>query len=189
KLIVHFHAQRLKDQRRRMMTAVTADELLNRSRQGQSFAKRCTLSHFYNQARDAARCRLLSQLAKQPRQLFLAVLVYDGSGSQLRAWIHAHVEGTISHEAEPAFRIFELPGRDTNIEKRAPDRANAKVIENADCAPEIRLSYSKAFAEARQLLTDVLDSVRIPIQRQNIGPALQKRFSVATTTTCCIDNQ
>src|SRR5206468_3375195 len=123
KLIVHFHAERLKDLRGRMMTAVTADELLNRSRQRQSFAKRCTLSHLYNQARNAACCRLLSQLAKQPRQLFLAVLVYDRGGSQLRAWIHAHVEGTISHEAEPALRIFELPGRHTNIEKRAADRA------------------------------------------------------------------
>src|SRR4029077_11577975 len=132
-----------------MVTAVTTDELLNRSRQRQSFAKRCTLSHLYNQARDATRCWLLSQLAKQPRQLFLAVLVYDRSGSQLSAWIHAHVEGTISHEAEPALRIFDLPGRDTNIEKRAADRANAKVIENAGRAPEIRLSYGKAFAKAR----------------------------------------
>jgi hypothetical protein len=172
-----------------MMTAVSTDELLNRSRQRQSFAKRCTLSHLHNQARDATRCRLLSQLAKQPRQLFLAVLVYDRSGSQLRAGIHAHVEGTIAHEAEPALRIFELPGRDTNIEKRAADRANSKLIENADCAAEIRLSHRKPFAEARQLFTDVLDRVRITVQRQNIGPTLQNRFSVATTTTCSIYNQ
>jgi len=61
--------------------------------------------------------------------------------------IHAHVERTISHEAEPALRIFELPGRDTDIEKRAADRPNAKLIENAGCAPEIRLSQGKAFAE------------------------------------------
>jgi hypothetical protein len=100
--------------------------------------------------------------------------------------IHAHVEGTVSHEAEPAFRIFELPGRNTQIKKRACDRANSKLIENAACAPKIRLSYGEAFAETRQLLTDVLDGVRIAIQRQNVGPALQKRSGVATATACCI---
>jgi hypothetical protein len=98
-------------------------------------------------------------------------------------------KGAIAHEAEPALRIFELPGRDTNIEKRAVDRANSKLIENADCAAEIRLSQGKPLAEARQLLADVLDRVRITVQRQDVGPTLQKRFGVATATTGCIYNQ
>jgi hypothetical protein len=70
--------------------------------------------------------------------------------------------------------------------KRAANRANSKLIEEAECAPKIRLSHGKAFAEPRQLLTDVLDSVGIPVQRQDIGPALQKRFGVTTATTCGI---
>jgi hypothetical protein len=118
--------------------------------------------------------------------LFLAVLIYDRGSGQLGSRIHPHVEGTVSHEAEPALRIFELSGRDSQIQKRAADRANAKLIENAKRAPKVPLSYGEAFAEACQLLTDVLDGVRIPVQSQNISPAFQKRFGVAAATTCGI---
>src|SRR5262249_22128760 len=168
------------------MTAVTAHQLFDRARQRQSLAKRHSLSHLYNQTRDATRCRLLSQLTKQPRQLFLAVFVYDRGSGQLGSRIHAHIEWTVSHEAEPALRIFELPGRDTKIKKRAADCANAKLIENTERAPKIRLSHSEVVAEACQLFTDVLDGVRIPVQGQDISAALQKRFGVATATTCGI---
>src|SRR5438045_3199043 len=82
--------------------------------------------------------------------------------------------------------IFELPRRDTKIKKRAPYRANCQLIEKAECAPEIRLSHREAITEACQLLTDVLDRVGIPVQRQNVGPTPQKRFRVATATTCGI---
>src|SRR6202035_4350440 len=71
KLIIYLHPQRLKHLGSRMMTAVTADQFFDRARQRQSFAKRCNLSHLNNQACNATRGRLLSQLAKQPRQLFL----------------------------------------------------------------------------------------------------------------------
>src|SRR5215831_1725593 len=132
KLVIYLHSQRLKHLGGRMMSAVPADQFFDRACQRQSFAKRRSLSHLYNQACDAARCRFLSQFAKQPRQLFLAVFVYDRRSSQLGLRVHAHIEGTISHEAEPALSIFELPGRDTKIKKRAADRANSKLIENAE---------------------------------------------------------
>src|SRR6266487_4646086 len=186
KLVVYLHPQRLKHLGGRMMTAVTADQFFDRAREGQSFAKRYSLSHLYNQACNATRCRFLSQLAKQPCQLFLAIFVYDRGSGQLGSRIHAHIEGTVSHEAESPLGVFELPGRDTQIKKYAPNRANSKLIEEAECAPKIRLSHGKAFAEACQLLTDVLDRVGIPVQRQDIGPALQKRFGVATPTACGI---
>src|SRR5204863_4028070 len=185
-LVIYFHPQRLKHLGSRMMTAVTADQFFERARQRQSFAKRYSFSHLYNQACNTTRCRLLSQFAKQPRQLFLAVFVYDRGSGQLTSRIHAHIEWTISHEAEPALSVFELPGRDTNIKKRAPNCANSKLIEEAECASEIRLSHGKASAEACQSLTDVLDRVGIPVQRQDIGPAFQKRFGVATAATCGI---
>src|SRR5882762_1752118 len=186
KLVIYLHPQRLKHLGSRMMTAVTADQFFDRARQRQSFAKRYSFSHLYNQACDTTRCRLLSQFAKQPRQLFLAVFVYDRGSGQLGSRIHAHIERTVSHEAESPLGVFELPRRDTNIEKRAADRANSKLIEEAECAPKVCLSHGKAFAEARQLLADVSDRVGIPVQRQDVGPALQKRFRVATATTCGI---
>src|SRR6267378_3475591 len=186
KLIIYLHPQRLKYLGSRMMTAVTADQFFDRARQRQSFAKRCSLSHLYNQACNATRCRLLSQFAKQPRQLLLAVFVYDRGSGQLSSRIHAHIQGTVSHEAESSLGVFELPGRNAKVKKRAPNRPNSKLIEEAECAPEIRLPYGKAFAEACQLLSDVLDRVGIPVQRQDIGPALQKRFGVATATACGI---
>src|SRR6266436_8317780 len=186
KLVIYLHPQRLKHLGSRMMTAVTSDQFFDRARQRQSFAKRCSFSHLYNQACDTTRCRLLSQFAKQPRQLFLAVFVYDRGSGQLGSRIHAHIEGTVSHEAESPLGVFELPGRNTNIKKHAPNRANSKFIEEAECAPKIRLSHRKAFAEACQLLTDVLDRVGIPVERKDVGPALQKRFGVATATTCGI---
>src|SRR4029077_4534083 len=151
-LVIYFHSQRLKHLGSRMMTAVTANQFFDRARQRQSFAKRCSFSHLYNQACNATRCRLLSQFAKQPRQLFLAVFVYDRGSGQLSSRIHAHIQGTVSHEAESSLGVFELPGRNAKIKKGAPNRPNSKLIEQAECAPEIRLSHGKVFAEACQLL-------------------------------------
>src|SRR5438034_11173003 len=124
-LVIYFHPQRLKHLGSRMMTAVTADQFFDRAGQRQSFTKRYSFSHLYNQACNTTRCWLLSQFAKQPRQLFLAVFVYDRGGGQLTARIHAHIEGTVSHEAESALGIFELPRRYTKIKKRPPYRANS----------------------------------------------------------------
>jgi hypothetical protein len=87
---------------------------------------------------------------------------------------------------ESAFRVFQLPGRDTKIKKRTADGVNAELIENTECAPEIRLSHGEPVAVAGQLLTNVLDGVRIPVESQNISPALQKRFGVATAAACGI---
>src|SRR4029077_17425892 len=188
-LVIYLHSQRLKHLGSRMMTAVTADQFFDRSRQRQRFAKRCSFSHLNNQAGSTTRGRLFSQFAKQPRQLFLAVFVYNRGSGQLGSRIHSQIEWTVSHEAESPLGIFELPGRDTKIKKRAPYRANFQLIEEAECAPEIRLSHSEAFAESCQLLTDVLDRVGIPVQRQYVGPASQKCFRVATATTCGIYDQ
>src|SRR5262245_5307116 len=185
-LVIYLHSQGLKYLGSRMMTAVAADQFLDRPRQRQSFAKRRSFSHFYDLACYPARRRLLSQLAKQARQLFLGIFVYDRGSGQLRARVHAHIERPVSHEAESTLRVFELPGGHPKIKKRAADHANAELIENAECASKIRLPHCEAFAEACQLLTDVLDGVRILVQRQNIRPVLQKCFGVATAATCGI---
>src|SRR4029077_732857 len=137
KLIIYLHPQRLKHLGSRMMTAVTADQFFDRARQRQSFAKRCSLSHLNNQACNATRGRLLSPLAKQPRQLFLAVFVYDRGRGKLDSRIHAHIQGTVAHEAESPLGVLELPGRNTNIKKRASNRLNSKLIEQTERAPKI----------------------------------------------------
>src|SRR5204862_3812726 len=113
-----------------------------------------------------------------------AIFVYDRCCGQLRSRSHAHIERTVSHEAESALGVFQLPGRNTNIKKRTPDRSNSQLIEKTQRAPEIRLSDREPFAEARQLLRYISDRVRIAVQRQDVGPAFQKRLGMATATAC-----
>jgi hypothetical protein len=65
KLIVHFHPQRLKHLGSWMMTPMTPDQLFDRPRQRQGFAKRRSPAHLHDQARDPARGWFLTEFAKQ----------------------------------------------------------------------------------------------------------------------------
>jgi hypothetical protein len=103
--------------------------------------------------------------------------------------IHAHVEGTVSHEAETARRILELARRNTKIKERAVYGANAKLVKDTGCVPEIRLPHDDAAAKTRESLAHMLDRIRILIQSQNIGARFQKGFCVTTTAACSIYDQ
>src|SRR5262245_14089194 len=146
-LVIYLHSQGLKHLGSRMMTAVAADQFLDRPRQRQSFAKRRRFSHFYDQACYTARRRLPSQLAKQARQLFLGVFVYDRGSGQLRPRVHAHIERAVSHEAESTLRVFELPGGHPKIKKCAAYHANA----SSSRTPSAHLKF--ACSTARRLPT------------------------------------
>ena len=162
--VIHFHTQRLKNLRGRMTTTVPAHGFFDRIRQRESFAKRRCLAHLNNQARDTTRGRFLPEIAKQVRQLFAAVLVNDCSGSQLGAWIHAHIEGTFAHDAEAAFCIFELPRRDAKVKKRTADSANSEFVEDFVRMPKIRLPHGNAAVEPSKMLGHMLDRFGILIQ-------------------------
>src|SRR4029077_10935918 len=116
------------------------------------FTKWRSLAHLDDQARDPACSRFLTQFTKQSRQFLFAVFVYDSSSSQVRLRVHPHIQRTVSHEAEAAFRIFELPRRNTKIKHRAADGANAKLVENPGGVPEIRLPHDEASTEVFQPL-------------------------------------
>jgi hypothetical protein len=103
--------------------------------------------------------------------------------------IHAHVEGTVSHEAETARRILELARRNPKIKERAVYGANAKLVKDTGCVPEIRLPHDDAAAETRESLAYMLRRIRILIQSQNIGARFQKGFRVTTTAACSIYDQ
>src|SRR5436190_2110834 len=60
-----------------------------------------------------SRSRFFAQLAKQTGQFLFAVIVYDCRGGEARSRVHPHVKRTVSHQTEPALRVFELPGRNT----------------------------------------------------------------------------
>src|SRR5437016_11679451 len=172
-----------------MLASVAADQLFDRPSQRQRFANRRSLAHLHNKARNSPRSRLFPQFAKQAGQFLFAVLVYNLSSSQRRSRIHAHVERTVSHEAEPALCIFELPGRDTQVQKRAANAANAKLVENGSCMPEIPLPHNEAPPEMRQSLTHVLHCIGVLIQGQNIRAAFQERLGMAAAPACSIHNE
>src|SRR5436189_6427892 len=130
-----------------MVTPMTPDQLFDCPRQRQSFAKRRSPAHLHDQARDPARGRFLTEFTKQASQFLFAVLIYNLTSSQLGSRVHAHVERTISNQAETAMRISELAGRTTKINERAADGTEAKLVENAGCMPEIRLPHDEAAAE------------------------------------------
>jgi hypothetical protein len=64
KLAIHFHAQRLKNLGSRMTPTMSAGKFFNRTRQWKGLTERESFAHLYDQARDAARRRFLSQLAE-----------------------------------------------------------------------------------------------------------------------------
>jgi hypothetical protein len=172
-----------------MLPPVPPDQLFDRPHQRQSFTKWRSLAHLDDQARDSACGRFLTQFTKKSGQFFFAVFIYDSSGSQLRLRIHAHVEGTVSDEAETARRILELARRNTKIKERAVYGANAKLVKDTGCVPEIRLPHDDAAAKTRESLAHMLHRIRILIQSQNIGARFQKGFCVTTTAACSIYDQ
>src|SRR5437764_1238810 len=74
-LIVHFHAQGLKNLRGRMSTPMSTDNFLNRARQHERFAEWRFLARLHDNTRDATRGRFLTQIAEQLCELFVAVIV------------------------------------------------------------------------------------------------------------------
>src|SRR5262249_41369150 len=172
-----------------MLSAVATNEFFNCTRKRDCFAKRRGFAHSHDHGRDASCSRFFAQLTKQPVQILFAVIVYDCRGGEARSRGHPHVEWTVSHQTEPALRVFELPGRNTQIKKRAADCANSQLVENAICMSEIRLPYDDAPAKMRQMLGHVPDCIRILVQSQNIGASFQKRFSVPAAATRSVENQ
>ena len=137
----------------------------------------------------ASRRRFFAQLTKETGQVFFAIIVDDCRGGEARPRVHPHVQRTVSHETEPALRVFELPGRNTQIKKRASDSANPQLVENTICVSEVCLPHDDAPAKIRQTLGHVPDCIRVLIQSQNIGATFQKRFSVAAAATRCVEDQ
>ena len=82
-----------------------------------------------------------------------------------------------------------MAGRNTKINERAADGAKAKLVENAVYMSKIRLAHDETPAEMCQSLADMPDCIRILIQGQNVGAALQKRFGMAATTARSIYNE
>src|SRR5215472_19066207 len=171
-----------------MLAPVTSDQFLDRTCERECFVKRRNLARFHDHGCDASRSRFFAQLTKETGQLLLAVIVYDCRRGEARPWVHSHVERTVSNQTEPALRIFQLPGRNPQIKKGASDAANPKLIKDTVCVSEICLPHDDAPAKMRQTLGHVLDRIRVLVQRQNIGATFQKRFGVASATTCSVEN-
>src|SRR5205814_9191621 len=114
--------------------------------------------------------------------------VYDCRGGEARSRVHPHVERTVSHQTEPALRVSELPGRNTQIKKRASNGGNPELVENTICVSEICLPHDDAAANMRQTLGHVTDCLMILIQSENIGATFQKRFSVPAATTRSVED-
>src|SRR5439155_8979234 len=129
-----------------------------------------------------------AQLTKEAGQFVFGVIFYNCRGGETRSRVHPHVERTVSNETEPALRVFELPGRNTQIEKRASDGVNPELVENTICVSEICLPHDDALAKIRQTLAHVPDCIRVLIQGQNIGATFQKRFSVPAAATRCVED-
>src|SRR5256714_6105343 len=101
-----------------------ANNFLNRPGQRECFTKWRGLALLHNRTGDATRGGFFAEIAKKSGQLFFAVTVDDRIRGFLGAWIHPHVERTVSHQTETAFGIFELAGRNTEIENRSANFTN-----------------------------------------------------------------
>ncbi len=112
-------------------------------------------------------------------------------GSQLvRVGPCACRAGPLRMRLKPRFGIFELPRGDTKIEKRAADRANSKLIENADRRGENSLVARRRAGRSVPAARSHAGSRQGPgPSARTSAPALQKRFGVAAATTGAIDNE
>src|SRR5436190_22705405 len=124
-----------------MLSSVTTYQLFNGSRELECFAKRGSFADLHNHARDTSRGRLFSELTKDASQILCAVVVHDRRRCETRLRIHPHVERAISHQTETALRVFELPGRNTQIKKRPSDGANPESVQDKVCVPQIGLPH------------------------------------------------
>jgi hypothetical protein len=79
-----------------------------------------------------------------------------------------------------------LARRNTKIKERAVYGANAELVKDTGCVPEICLPHDDAAAETRESLAHMLHCIRVLVQSQNIGARFQKGFCVTTTAACSI---
>src|SRR4029077_6583098 len=172
-----------------MMSSVATHQLFNRAREWERFVKRRSFAYLYDHTRDASRGRFFAQLTKDAGQLFLAVIVNDCRRCEARLWVHPHVERTVSHQTEPALCVFELPGRNTQVKKRACDGANPEFVENAICISEICLTHDDPPAMMRQTLGYLPGCISALIQSQNICPLFYKRFRVPAAAARSVENE
>jgi len=103
-----------------------------------------------------AACRILLPPRKQRVRMFPRCPVTDSAAV---SWPRdpSHARGPLRMKLTLALRIFELPGRDTNIEKRAADRRDSKLIENADAPRNFALFAPQARCRSAPVTHDVLD--------------------------------
>src|SRR2546423_14452089 len=119
-----------------------ANNLLNRPCQRECFMKWRGLAQLRNCTGDATRGRFFTEIAKKSGQLFFAVTVDDRTRGFLEAWVHPHVERTVSHQTETALGIFELTRRNTKIENRSPKFTDLQLIEHTIGVAKICLPQS-----------------------------------------------
>ena len=187
--VVHLHPQGLEDLRRRMAPTVAADDFLDRLGEGERFAKGRFLAQLHDLARDPARRRLFAELAKNARQLFFRVAVDHFGGRQFPARIHPHVERAVAHQAETAIGIFELARGNAEIEKRAADLRNPKLVEDAGGLAKIGPPQSHAAAKVRQASGRKLKRVRILIESEDIRAGPQNRLGMAAAAAGAVENE
>src|SRR6266487_312937 len=187
--IIYLNAQRLEDLCSRMTPPMAPDDFFDRASERKRLPEGRFLALFHNQTRDASRGRFLPKIAKQTSQLFLAVFVDDALCGRLILRIHPHIERPISHNAETALRIFELPRRHAEIEKRAPDCRDPKLLENFVDMAKIHPPKADSSSEPGQSIGRVLNRLGILIQSQDVGASSQDGIAVAAATAGCIDNK
>src|SRR5262245_13594303 len=152
------------------------------------FTKRRRSAHFDEHGRYASCGRFFAQFTKESGQILFAVVVYDCCRGEARSRIHSHVEWAISHQTEPALRVFELAGRNPEIKKRASDGANPELVQNTIGVSKIRLPDDDAPAKVRQMLGHVPDRIRILVQSQDFSTTFQKRFGVTAAPTGSVEH-
>src|SRR6476659_2119664 len=109
-----------------MLSSVPAYQLFNCAREREGFVKRRSFTYFHDRARNASRGRFFTELTKDAGQFLFAIIVHDCRRCEARLRVHSHVERTVSHQTETALRVFELPGRNTQVKKHACDGANGE---------------------------------------------------------------
>ena len=83
----------------------------------------------------------------------------------------------------------QVPGRNTQVKKRACDGANSEFVENAICISEICLTHDDPPAMMRQTLGHLPDCIRVLIQSQHIGAIFYKRFRVPAAAARSVENE
>ena len=129
------------------------------------------------------------KLAEEPGQFLFRIGVDDSRGRELAARIHPHIERAIAHDAETALRIFQLAGRDTEIEQRPANADDSELVEDFSGVAEVDLPQGHAAAVGSESLAGVLDRVGILIERENIGAGPQNLLGMTAAPAGGIDDQ